>query len=256
MQNNNISGLIIGQNTIYLDKVASTNDYLRELLSNFKPLAEGTAILAGEQFQGKGQRGSTWVSEPGKNLTTSILLKPHFLSIAQQFALSATVAIAVVNWLKRKTEQAVTVKWPNDIYVGNKKIVGILIENKLKGNKIEASIVGIGININQVNFDTATTITSLAVLTDKADYVIKDLAVELFESIQQEYNNLSTQSWQSILDHYNESLFWRDQERPFLVAGEKKTGIIKAVGIDGQLQVLIDNKLQKFNIKEISHLIS
>jgi len=256
LQNNNISGLIIGQNIIYLDKVASTNDYLRELLSNFKPLGEGTAILAEEQFQGKGQRGSTWVSEPGKNLTTSILLKPHFLSIEQQFALSATVAIAVVNWLKRKTKQDVTVKWPNDIYVGSKKIAGILIENKLKGNKIDASIIGIGININQVNFDTATTITSLSILTDKVDYVIKDLAPELFASIQTEYNTLYTQSWRSQLDHYNELLFWKGEEKPFLVAGEKKTGIIKAVGIDGQLQVLIDNKLQKFNIKEISHLIS
>lgn len=256
MQNNNISGLIIGQNIIYLDKVASTNDYLRELLSNFKPLAEGTAILAEEQFQGKGQRGSTWVSEPGKNLTTSILLKPHFLSIEQQFALSASVAIAVVKWLKSKTELPVTVKWPNDIYVGSKKIAGILIENKLKGNKIDASIIGIGININQVNFDTATTITSLSTLTDRDDYVIKDLAVELFASLQTEYNTLYTQSWRFQLDHYNELLFWKGEEKPFLVAGEKKTGIIKAVGIDGQLQVLIDNKLHKFNIKEISHLIS
>ncbi|WP_343562448.1 biotin--[acetyl-CoA-carboxylase] ligase [Sphingobacterium sp.] len=256
MQNNNISGLIIGQNTIYLDKVASTNDYLRELMSKFTPLAEGTAILAEEQFQGKGQRGSVWVSEPGKNLTTSILLKPYFLPIAQQFALSATIAIAVVKWLKCKTEQDIAVKWPNDIYVGNKKIAGILIENKLKGNKIEASIVGIGININQVNFDTATTITSLAVLTNRADYVIRDLATELFESIQKEYNNLFTQSWQSILNRYNESLFWRDQKRQFLIAGEKKTGIIKAVEIDGRLQVLIDGKLQQFEIKEISHLIS
>lgn len=256
MQNNNISGLIIGQNTIYLDKVASTNDYLRDLLSNFKPLAEGTAILAEEQFQGKGQRGSTWLSDPGKNLTTSILLKPHFLAIEQQFALSATVAIALVKWLKSKTELPVTVKWPNDIYVDNKKIAGILIENKLKGNKIEASIVGIGVNINQVNFDTASTITSLSNLTDKAHYVIKDLAVELFASIQKEYNTLFTHSWQPQLNCYNELLFWKDQEKPFLVAGEKKMGMIKTVGIDGQLQILIDDKLQKFNIKEISHIIS
>ena len=256
MQNNNISGLIIGQNTIYLDKVASTNDYLRELMSNFTPLAEGTAILAEEQFQGKGQRGNVWVSEPGKNLTTSILLKPYFLPIAQQFALSATIAIAVAKWLQCKTEQDVAVKWPNDIYAGNKKIAGILIENKLKGNSIESSIVGIGININQINFDTTTTITSLAVLTGKTNYVIKDLAMELFQSIQQEYNNLFSQSWSQLLAYYNELLFWKGQERPFLVAGEEKQGIIQAVGIDGRLQVLIEDKLQQFEIKEISHLIS
>ncbi|ULT28943.1 biotin--[acetyl-CoA-carboxylase] ligase [Sphingobacterium sp. E70] len=172
----------------------------------FQATRRGHCHFSRRTVSGKGQRGSTWVSEPGKNLTTSILLKPHFLSIAQQFALSATVAIAVVNWLKRKTEQDVTVKWPNDIYVGNKKIVGILIENKLKGNKIEASIVGIGININQVNFDTATTITSLAVLTNKADYVIKDLAVELLivskRSITTSSPNPGSLYWTAIMSHY------------------------------------------------------
>lgn len=256
MQNNNISGLIIGQNTIYLDKVASTNDYLRELLSNFKPLAEGTAILAEEQFQGKGQRGSSWVSERGKNLTTSILLKPHFLPLAQQFALSATIAIATVNWLKRKTEQAVTVKWPNDIYVNSKKITGILIENKLKGSKIEASIIGIGININQINFDTATTITSLASLTGREDYNIKDLAHELFQAIQQEYQILHDQGPKHQLSRYNELLFWKGEEKPFLIDGIKKTGIIQRVSGEGKLCVLLEDTLREFDIKEITHLIT
>jgi len=256
LQNNNISGLIIGQNTIYLDKVASTNDYLRELLSNFKPLAEGTAILAEEQFQGKGQRGSSWISEPGKNLTTSILLKPHFLQVTHQFALSATIAIATVNWLKSKIAQAVTVKWPNDIYVNSKKITGILIENKLKSSKIEASIIGIGVNINQVNFDTATTITSLASLTGRQDYSIKDLAHELFSFIQQEYQTLNTQGWQYQLSRYNEMLFWKGEEKPFLIAGIKKMGIIQQVNIDGKLIVRLENKLREFDIKEITHLIT
>jgi len=256
LQNNNISGLIIGQNTIYLDKVASTNDYLRELLSNFKPLAEGTAILAEEQFRGKGQRGSTWISEPGKNLTTSILLKPHFLPIAQQFALSATIAIATANWLKSKTTEVVTVKWPNDIYVNSKKITGILIENKLKGSKIEASIIGIGVNINQINFDTATTITSLACLTDRQNYNIKELAQELFQFIQQEYQTLDKQGSQHQLDRYNELLFWKGKEKSFLIAGTKKMGIIQQVSMDGKLLVLVENTLQEFDIKEITHLIT
>ena len=256
MQNNNISGLIIGQNTIYLDKVASTNDYLRELLSNFKPLAEGTAILAEEQFQGKGQRGSSWVSEPGKNLTTSILLKPHFLPIAEQFALSATIAIATVNWLKSKTEQPVAVKWPNDIYVNSKKITGILIENKLKGSKIDHAIIGIGVNINQINFDTATTITSLACLTDRQDYNIKALAQELFQVIQQEYLTLYKEGAQYQLSRYNALLFWKGEERPFLIDGIKKTGIIQRVSDDGKLCVLLEDTLHEFDIKEITHLIT
>ena len=256
MQNNNISGLIIGQNTIYLDKVASTNDYLRELLSKFKPLAEGTAILAEEQFQGKGQRGSSWISEPGKNLTTSILLRPYFLPIAQQFSLSATIAIATANWLKTKVEQPVAVKWPNDIYVNSKKIAGILIENTLKGHNINSAIIGIGININQTNFDTTSTITSLACLTDQTDYDIKDLANELYQRIQLEYLNLFHKGSHYQLNKYNELLFWKGEEKPFLIAGTKQTGIIQQVSAEGKLKILLDNRLQEFDIKEITHLIS
>lgn len=255
MQNNNISGLIIGQNIIYLDKVASTNDYLKELVSNFKPLAEGTAILAGDQYQGKGQRGSTWVSEAGKNLTVSILLKPQFLPLEQQFVLSATIAIAVAEWLKDRTQLPVSVKWPNDIYIAEKKIAGILIENKLKANKIDTSIVGIGININQTNFGTASNITSLANLTDKQDYLIKELATELFKSIQHEYYALFTQGWTFQLDHYNELLFWKNQQKKFLIAGVEKQGVIQRVEMDGKLQVLIEQQIRKYDIKEITHVI-
>ncbi|HAE68131.1 MAG TPA: biotin--[acetyl-CoA-carboxylase] ligase [Sphingobacterium sp.] len=256
MQNNTFSGESLRQTLIVLDEIGSTNDYLKSQLSNFKPLAEGTAILAEEQFQGKGQRGSSWVSEPGKNLTTSILLKPHFLPIAEQFALSATIAIATVNWLKSKTEQPVAVKWPNDIYVNSKKITGILIENKLKGSKIDHAIIGIGVNINQINFDTATTITSLACLTDRQDYNIKELAQELFQVIQQEYLNLYKEGAQYQLNRYNALLFWRGEERPFLVDGIKKTGIIQQVSNDGKLLVLLEDTLREFDIKEITHLIT
>lgn len=255
MQNNNISGLIIGQNIIYLDKVASTNDYLKELVSNFKPLAEGTAILAGDQYQGKGQRGSTWISEAGKNLTVSILLKPQFLALDHQFVLSATIAIAVAKWLKDRTKLPVAVKWPNDIYVAEKKIAGILIENKLRANTIDSAIIGIGININQTNFGTATTITSLANLTGKQDYIVKELATELFKSIQHEYYTLFTQGWKFQLDHYNELLFWKNQQRKFLIAGIEKQGVIQRVERDGKLHVLIDQHILKFDIKEIAHVI-
>ncbi len=147
-------------------------------------------------------------------------------------------------------------KWPNDIYVNSKKITGILIENKLKGSKIDHAIIGIGVNINQINFDTATTITSLACLTDRQDYNIKELAQELFQVIQQEYLNLYKEGAQYQLNRYNALLFWRGEERPFLVDGIKKTGIIQQVSNDGKLLVLLEDTLREFDIKEITHLIT
>ncbi|MGE8424782.1 MAG: biotin--[acetyl-CoA-carboxylase] ligase, partial [Sphingobacterium siyangense] len=164
--------------------------------------------------------------------------------------------VATVNWLKSKIEQPVAVKWPNDIYVNSKKITGILIENKLKGSKIDSAIIGIGVNINQTNFDTATTITSLACLTDRQDYNSKALAQELFQVIQQEYLTLYNEGAEYQLSRYNALLFWKGEERPFLIDGIKKTGIIQRVSGEGKLCVLLEDTLREFDIKEITHLIT
>ncbi|UZJ65344.1 hypothetical protein OKW96_03830 [Sphingobacterium sp. KU25419] len=105
MQNNTFSGLIIGQNVITVDRVSSTNDYFKDNLSKFKPQDEGSAILAVEQYAGKGQRGNMWITEPGKNIITSILVYPHFLKIDEQFALSCAICLGIMKWLKTKQKR-------------------------------------------------------------------------------------------------------------------------------------------------------
>src|SRR5690606_26474526 len=126
--------------------------YLKEALSKSTPLPEGTVIMAVDQHDGRGQKGTLWQSEPGKNLTASLLLTPTFLDPKQQFVLTAAISLAITRWLASLTHVEVKIKWPNDIFIGDRKIGGILIENILKGKTWKSAVVGIGINVNQTSF--------------------------------------------------------------------------------------------------------
>ena len=130
-----------------IEDVTSTNDYLSQLCKN-NETKEFYTVWAERQTAGRGQRGNSWESEPGKNLTFSIVLYPTVLKARQQFYLSMLVSTAVVYALNNYTK-GFSVKWPNDIYWNDKKIAGILIENELEGNYVMQSIVGIGLNVNQ-----------------------------------------------------------------------------------------------------------
>lgn len=134
----------------WLDSCASTN----AVLAAMADAGHGTVVAAREQTAGRGQRGNSWEAEPGRNLTFSILLRPEATPAARQFELSMAVALAVADAVDAMLPGGLraAVKWPNDIYVGDRKICGILIENRLSGNRIESAIAGIGINVNQQIF--------------------------------------------------------------------------------------------------------
>jgi BirA family biotin operon repressor/biotin-[acetyl-CoA-carboxylase] ligase len=136
--------------THLFDSLSSTNEKLNELLRE-SGLPEFSVVITPNQTAGKGQAGNSWESEKGKNITLSVLLKPLFLEPHNQFYISKVVSLAIVDTLEGFNIQP-TVKWPNDIYVDDKKIAGILIENSIMGNYISNSIAGIGINVNQERF--------------------------------------------------------------------------------------------------------
>lgn len=137
---------------VYVDEAASTNTLLASRISGFE---HGSALAAHRQTAGRGQRGNSWESEPGKNLTFSVLLCPSAITASRQFELSQIVSLALVNVLREKlATEEVYVKWPNDIYYKDKKLAGILIENALTGPRIKHSIVGIGLNVNQQTFES------------------------------------------------------------------------------------------------------
>ena len=200
-------------NIIYLDEVKSTNLYLHELLRK-DDCEEGTCVRAGFQTAGRGQQGNFWESEAGKNLTCSLVLYPDFLSIMEQFIISQMVSLAIKEVLDQYTEN-ISVKWPNDIYWKEKKIVGILIENSVMGANIEHSIIGIGLNLNQDEFvSDAPNPVSLKQITGR-EFEINCILHELLNAIYTLYLKLLRGGDEEIRSRYFESLYRKDGYFPF-----------------------------------------
>lgn len=243
------NALILGNRILKLDETASTNVFLQEILVN-STCFEGMVVLTKNQVQGKGQRGNTWESESGKNLTFSVLLKPKVL-IEEQFVLSQVVSLGIYNFLAKMGFEQVAIKWPNDIYVDGKKIAGILIENTLSANKIGNCIVGIGLNVNQKQFSPSINATSLAILTDK-EFNLEQLLNDLLKHIEYRYLQLKMSKNTQLKRDYLNVLLGYLKPLHYLVNNERVTGIIRGVSAIGKLQVEINSQIKEFDLKEIS----
>ncbi len=170
---------------------------------------EGTVWIADFQSAGRGQRGNRWESKAAENLTFSILFRPVFLSPAQQFKISQTVSLGVQRYLQGKGLDA-KIKWPNDIYIGNKKICGMLIEHSISGDKLAGSIVGIGLNLNQREFSPyAPNPTSLILETGKDDgeYIRREELTQLLGYLCTAYEELEEGFAEELDAEYTEKLY-------------------------------------------------
>lgn len=169
--------LFVGQRIIRLDQVDSTNNFAMGLLKGM-PLEEGAVITTARQTRGKGQRGNSWESQPGQNVTCSIVFRPTFLDPGKQFDLTRAISLALTDVLLDIIPQhEVKIKWPNDVFVDDGKIGGILIENIINGSQLVYSVVGIGFNVNQVEFlsggSTATSLRKITGRTFEVDGILK-----------------------------------------------------------------------------------
>lgn len=204
------------------DSLTSTNTFLRENPQAEPPM---TLVCAHTQSAGRGQRGNSWESEPKKNLTCSFLFHPHDILPRQQFAISEAVALAVADTLNSYGIRA-AVKWPNDIYCGEKKICGILIEHAVSSAGIERTIAGIGLNINQLLFvSDAPNPVSMTLLTDRA-YDVMEVAETLGGYLEQRITLISGDNGRAALHADYMRTLWRGdgREYPFrLKAGNEST---------------------------------
>lgn len=240
------------KNSLYLPSCHSTNTYAAEWLKE-NDEQEGWIVYTFDQTNGRGQQGSVWESEPYKNLTFSVILKPFFLLPVDQFQLNMVVSLAVLKFLDGLKIKAM-IKWPNDIYVNEKKICGILIENQVRGNRILNSIVGIGLNINQHDFKTPNA-TSV--------FLQKDMEYNLLESLQyfrdilmSEYQKLCAGNVESIKKEYHAAMFLRNKPSIFKKLDTTFVGSIKGVNNQGRLLVQTESGLMDFGLKEISFQIN
>ena len=254
MQNNTFSGLFVGHNLITLKEVDSTNTFLKDAVSKSTPLLDGTVIMAEKQFGGRGQAENSWLTEPGKNLTISILLNPGFLSVDKQFELNKAVSIALNDVLIKYIPSKALIKWPNDLYVCNKKIGGMLIENIVQGNKIKHAIIGIGLNVNQENFpENLKNVTSLKQELHQ-DYDLMGLLGEICSAIEARYLQLKAGSLKKINEEYLNRLYLKDQWASFKFDGMIQHGKIVGITNIGQLILETDDETRVFNNKEIEFL--
>ncbi len=256
LQSNTFSGLFDGQNVITLQRVPSTNEYLKDKLSKSTPLREGTVIMAVDQYAGRGQKGTTWQSESGKNLTFSLLLMPSFLDPKHQFRLTVAISIALVRWMESLLHTPVTIKWPNDIYVGDRKIGGMLIENILKGKVWKSAVIGIGINVNQTEFPPAIGARTASVKQIlHTDCDLPELMTDLCLHIGRTYEALKKGAHDTQLVFYKQHLYRLGELHPFLVDGVRVNGVLHGVTESGRLQVDFNNYVVDFDIKEIAFVI-
>ncbi|MDR1762824.1 MAG: biotin--[acetyl-CoA-carboxylase] ligase [Dysgonamonadaceae bacterium] len=236
MNNNKMSGIV---NHKELLSVNSTNDYLMALAC-ITPLEECFAVSALSQTAGKGQRGNSWLSAPGKNITFSIIFYPDFLQPSQSFLLSETVALGVRDAVNELVD-SVEIKWPNDIFYHNRKLGGILIENSLIENRILHSIAGIGLNINQKHFGANMPLAvSIAQLLDR-EIEIKPLLARLIDAIRSRYAALRAGDFDVIRNDYHAALYRKEGFFAYKDANGRFEAKINHVSDDGQLH-LIDSQ--------------
>jgi len=224
-------------------------------MSKSEPLAEGTVIMADDQFAGRGQQESTWISAPGKNLTFSLLLKPGFLPITKQFKLNMVVCNALRNAISNFSQRNIAFKWPNDLYYDHKKLGGILIENMLAGNTYKASIVGIGINVNQLEFSglLAYKATSLGQILQR-DVNLIQLLAEICSQIESGYLRLKSGTYTDLEEQYLKGLYKYDEIAFYKQGDDVFEARITGVTAQGLLVMEKAGKTVQFNLKEIEFL--
>lgn len=235
---------------MHIKQTHSTNALLREMLRT-ENLPEGFVLQTDFQTAGKGQVGNSWESEEGKNLLFSLLLHPHHIQIEEQFIISQIVSLGIVHVLSQYSS-GFSIKWPNDIYFENKKIAGILIENSIQNGKIKATIVGIGLNVNQKTFvSNAPNPVSLCQITGKR-HVRNSVLSLIMNEIMKLYLSAD---FGTIRQQYAANLYRKSGYFWFSASEETFEAAISAVHPDGKLELKTREGLTKeFYFKEVSFL--
>lgn len=242
-----------GYKIIYKDCVSSTNDVAKKLLHT-ENATDFTVISANKQLIGKGQRKNSWHSEPGKNLTISIITFPYYLKVPNQFYLSKVISLGILKYLKTKGKHF-KIKWPNDIYFKDKKICGILIENSIAGSTIKNSVTGIGLNINQTVFpEDLPSATSLSLITD-SEYQLNEELNNLLKYIYQFYYDLKDLDFSETDKLYHKNLYKLNKISCFKDSTGIFKGEIKGTEPQGKLIIQTVNKeIRTYGFKEVEFI--
>jgi len=240
---------------IYISETPSTNALLKSYIQD-KKLKDFTVLYTDHQTQGRGQMGSSWSSAKGKNIACSVYKEFNGISISDQFIISMLVSLALIDVLEELKVPKLKVKWPNDLYSSNKKIAGVLIETTMSGTKLSSAVIGIGLNLNQKEFEGLPHASSVLNLTGKL--IDRSHVVQLIIKKLASRFKMIPVGFQQIKAEYESHLYRKDKVSLF--KGEQIgtiNGIIKGINEKGQLLIDIDQQgVLKFNLKEVELLSS
>jgi len=239
---------------IKLSATDSTNAYLKSLAQS-ETLDDYAVVFTDNQRKGRGQMGANWQSKTGKNLTFSLLKLLNGMAIENRFQLNICVSMAIFKALKELHLSDIAIKWPNDILSGNAKICGILIENIISDGKIQASIIGIGLNVNQLTFDNLENVTSLKLLLGKT-LNLEELLHRIIYHLKNSLSLLDKKWNDQLWTDYENLLFRKDKPSTFKNSKDELfMGFIRGVSPNGKLIIsLEDEVLSEFDLKEVKLL--
>ncbi len=248
------ASLFTGKNRIYFPELDSTNTYAMDVIAKTNP-PEGTCIYTDFQTAGRGQIGRCWHSKAGDNLLLSYIFYPRALNVSSQFYLNIVSSLAVLDVLKMWCPDA-KIKWPNDLYVGNNKIAGILVQNTLRGFYIKSTVIGIGLNINQNRFpadlpNPTSLFLETGVLKNK-----NEIMQWLDARLEYHYLRLQASQWNSLRNDYLSDMY-KLHEWAFFRSPGKPKFLGKITGIDeqGKLLICLENQdIASFGFREIEFL--
>lgn len=224
-------------NIHWFETLLSTQDYLKSSFDESMP--KWTIIAAKEQTKGKGQGQNIWESEKDMNLTFSILLYPNFLEAKDQFIITQILSLGIHDFFSKYLSN-VFIKWPNDIYIGNNKICGILVQNQILGMEYSTAICGIGININQTKFKYAPNPTSMKLELNK-NFDLDILLNEVLDCIRMRYEKLENNLNDDYKEEYLEKLLFNNVWRKYAHC-DTKTIEAKIIDVDEFGRLILENK--------------
>ncbi len=243
--------LFVGQKLQVFEEIPSTNAYLKEYTAK-TTATEGFTVRAKHQTLGRGQFGNAWHDEPGKNLLFSVYLRPRFLSAASFYSLNMSVCLALVDVLNHY-KRGFEIKWPNDILYNKKKVCGVLIENTVSKAKVEQSIIGVGLNVNQTEFLDFPNAIALKTILSK-EILLEPLFEKLLKAIEVEYLKLKTNA-NAAQARYEKLLYGIDSKILVRIGSEEREIEITGVNTHGQLLAKVAGVENAFNFKELEFLL-
>ncbi len=238
-----------------MPKCHSTNDITAEMIQSGINVFEGTVIITDNQTAGRGQRGNVWEASIGENLTFSVIFKPAFLKASDQFQLNVAVSLGVFDFLSEFIDENLSVKWSNDIYYEDKKMGGILIENTLQGYNIGYSVVGIGLNINQMEFGNLRATSLRKASQNPLKYDLSEMLTKLLENLEKNYLRIKQGDYEALKNRYLANMYRFQKYHYFRRNGQMFTGQIIGIDETGKLGIETEGIVLYFDFKEVEFVI-